>query len=283
MYYLPVLGALALAGGTIFERKILKGRKISVSSYNTAGFLAIVLIMLPFLYFFWKLDAGAFETKNIIIFLLVVIFSIIANLFSFYSLKNEKVTNTEPARILEPFFIILLAIIFSFFIDGVYERNVKIIIPALIAALALVFSHIKRHHLEFNKPFVFAVLGSLFFAIELVLSKLILEFYSSMTFYFLRCTAIFLVSFMIFKPNLFKIENKLKLKIFFVGIIWVVYRIVLYQGYLKLGIVFTTLIIMLGPVFVYLFAYIFLKEKMTWKNVVASVIIVGCVVYAVVV
>lgn len=282
MYYLPILAALALAGGTVFERRILKDRKIEVKTYQTAGFLALIILMAPFLFFYWELNSKALELKNIFIFSLIIIFSIIANLFSFHSLKGEKVTNTEPARIVEPLFVIILAIIFSFFLDGVFERNYKIIIPALISGFALIFSHIKKHHLDFNKPFVFALLGSFFFALELVLTRLILDFYSSLTFYFLRCAAIFLISLIIFRPNLLKIDKKLKINIFLVGIIWVLYRIILYQGYIKLGIVFTTLIIMLGPVFLYILARIFLKEKLTWKNIIASIIIIGSVVYAIV-
>ena len=58
------------------------------------------------------------------------------------------------------------------------------------------------------------------------------------------------------------------------------YRIIVYYGYLTLGFIFTTLMIMLGPIFVYTFARIFLKEKLTWRNIIASAIIIACVLYA---
>src|SRR3972149_12305503 len=133
VYYFPVLGAMALALGTILERIVLKIRKINVKEYQTASFFAIVLALVPLVYFFWRLDSPALETENVLIFALVIFFSIIANLFVFYSLKWEKVNNLEPARVLEPLFIILLAIIFSFFAENLYERNIKVIAPALIA------------------------------------------------------------------------------------------------------------------------------------------------------
>lgn len=282
MIYFPILGALALASGTILERTVLKKRKIDIKFYQTASFLAIVLAILPFVFFFWKLDASALELKNLLIFALVVIFSIIANLFVFYSMKWEKLTNLEPAKILEPLFVVLFALLFSFFISReLYESNAKIIIPAIIAGLALIFSHIKRHHLSFNKYFIAAILGSLFFALELVLSKLVLDLYSPVTFYFLRCLFIFTISFLIFRPKFNKLDKKLSLKIFITGAIWVVYRVVVYYGYLKLGVTFTTLLMMLGPLFIYFFAHKFLKEKLSWRNITASIIIVGCVLYAV--
>jgi len=282
VFYLPILGAIALASGTILERIILRKRKVDIKLYQTAGFLAIVLVMIPFIYFFWKLDPAALELKNIIIFSIVVLFSIIANLLIFYSLKWEKVSNLEPARILEPLFVIFLAIIFSFFVSDLYERNFNIIIPALIAGAALIFSHVKKHHLTFNKYFIAAVLGSFFFAVELVVSLLILNFYSPMSFYFLRSSAILLISFIIFRPKFRKLNTKVRWLIFLTGAIWAFYRIIVYYGYLNIGIIFTTLIIMLGPIFIYIFAKIFLKEKLNWRNVVAGIVIAASVIYAIV-
>ncbi len=131
--YLPILGAIALASGTILEKIVLKRKQMNIKLYQTAMFLAAVLVMIPFIYFFWRMNAQAFELKNILIFCAVIATSIIANLFVFYSLKWEKVSKLEPARILEPLFVILLAILFSFFVGELYERNFKVIINALIA------------------------------------------------------------------------------------------------------------------------------------------------------
>jgi len=278
---IPILGAAALASGTIFEKIVLKMRKVNIRQYQTLSFLSIVLIMLPFIYFFWKTTPEAFQTKNILIFLLIVVCSVIANLFVFYSLKWEKVTNIEPARVLEPLFVIILAVILSFFVDhNLYDRNLKVIIPALIAGAALVFSHIKKHHLSFNKYIIAAILGSFFFALELVISRLILDYYSPVSFYFLRCSAIFLMSLIVFRTKLFNLDKKTNGLILLTGFIWFIYRIVVYYGYLHYGIIFTTLIIMLGPIFIYFFAHKFLKEKLDWKNILSAVIIILCVLYA---
>jgi drug/metabolite transporter (DMT)-like permease len=278
--YIPILGAIALASGTIFEKIILRKKEIDIKKYQTLSFLSIILVMLPFIYFFWKTTPEALETKNIIIFGLVIISSIIANLFTFYSMKWEKVSNIQPARILEPLFIVLLAITFSFFVsENLYERNLKIIIPALIAGIALVFANLKKDQISINKYILSAVLGSFFFALELVISRLILDFYSPVSFYFLRCSAIFFISLIIFRPKLRNTNKKTLLIILLTGLIWFVYRVVIYYGYLNYGVIFTTLMIMLGPIFIYLFAYKFLKEKLNWKNIIASIIILLCVLY----
>ena len=280
--YIPILGALALSVGTILEKVVLKVKKINIKFYQTASFFAIVLACLPLAYFFWRIDySSALQLKNILIFAGVVLFSIIANLFVFYSLKWEKVTNLEPARILEPLFVVLLALILSFFFKE-FDRNLNVIVPAIIASVALVFPHIKKHHLKFNKYFIAAIFGSFFFALELVLSNFILPFYSAITFYFLRCSAIFLVSLLIFRPKLKPLKDKkIPVLIFATGAVWVAYRMALYFGYIKYGVTLTTLIIMLSPVFIYFIANRFLKEKLNWKNIISSLIIIGCVIYAI--
>lgn len=279
--YIPILGAIALATGTIFEKIILKKKQIKITQYQTLSFLSIILAMLPFIYFFWKITPEALEIKNLIIFLLVIISSLTANLFAFYSLKWEKVSNIQPARILESLFIVLLALIFSFFINpNLYERNLNIIIPAVIAGMALVFSNIKKDNLEFNKYVISAVLGSFFFALELVISRLILDFYSPVSFYFLRCCAVFVLSIVIFRPKITNVDKKTFGIIFLTGFIWFIYRVVIYYGYLNYGIIFTTLMVMLGPIFIYFFAYKFLKEKLNWKNIISAIIIILCVLYA---
>ncbi len=282
MYHIPIIGAFLEGVGMTIEKKILKKAHINYKNYTVYGFLALVLIMLPLIYFFWKIDAEAYKLINILIFLSVILFSIIANLLIFYSLKRETLTEIEPIRLMQPLFTIVLAFIFSFIFDGIYsnEQNYIILTLALIASIALIASHIKKDHLVYNKYIIAALLGSFFFAVELVISKVILAYYSSLTFYFLRCLSIFLITLIIFRPKV-KLETKTKLLFLITGAIWVAYRLILYWGYLALGIVFTTILFILGPVFIFVFARIFLKEKINARQIISSAVIIACVVVAI--
>lgn len=278
--YYPFLGALALASGTAMERFILRKKQTNVKLHHCLEFLAITLVMLPFLYFFWKVSPQALETKNLLIFGLVIFFALIANLFVFYSIKGDKISNLEPARVSEPIFLVILALLFSLFFDStLYETNPRIIYPALIAGSAIIFSHVKKYHLSFNKYFLAATLGSFFFALELILSRLILDYYSASSFYFIRCISLFFLGIIILRPKIKRLDNSIYLGMLAIGAIWVLYRVIVYYGYIHLGVISTTLVFMLSPIFIYLFAWIFLKEKPTWRNIVASVIIVACVIY----
>lgn len=271
-----------MGAGTILEKITLKDKKLDIKLYQTAGFLAIVLAIIPFLLFSWKITPEAYSIKNLLILLGLVLVSIIANMLVFYSIKGEKVTALQPTRALEPMLTILLSLIFGLFISGVYEGiSGKILIPALIASFAVVFPHIRKEHLRMNKYLVSSIIGSFFFALELVMSKLILDYYSPITFYFFRCLLIFFISFIIFRPNFDKLDRKSAGLILITGLVWVVYRVAIYFGYMKYGIIFTTLITLMAPVLVYFLAHVFLKEKPNWKNILSSIIIVCCVLYSV--
>lgn len=278
MIYLPIIGSFLEATGMILEKRMLKIKGMNHKNYVVFGFLAIVIALVPFLLFSWRIEQTAFSLKNLAIMIGVIIASIIANVLIFYSLKREDITEFEPAWLMQPLFTIILAFIFYS-----QERNWAIFPLALIASLTLVFMHVKRHHLNFDKYFIAVIIGSLFFAIELVLSRSILEYYSPFTFYFIRCLGIFILSALLFRPS-FKIINK-KISVFLIllGFLWAIYRAIIYYGYLQLGIVFTTIIFILSPVLLFFFAIIFLKEKPTLKQIISTGIILICVVIAVVI
>ena len=262
----------------ILSKKILRKHKVDTKAYLIYGVLIIAIILLPLMLAgFFKVDPQALELKNLAILAGVIIFSIIANLLVAYAVKWEKVTELEPMRIIEPLLVILLAFLFY---AAERQTSIHVLGAATIAALALIFSHIKKHHLRFNKYAIAALLGALFFALELVISRSILQYYNPMTFYFIRCSLIFIVGFIIFKPNTKSFSKNTWHQLILLGIIGSFVRTLIYYGYLNLGIIFTTLLFILTPVILYVLARIFLKEKLTWRNIVATIVIIACVAYA---
>jgi drug/metabolite transporter (DMT)-like permease len=275
MFYIPIIGAFLEATGMTIEKLLLKKRSLNYKNYTVYGFLAIVIAMIPFIFFFWKIEPEAYLFKNIIILLFVIISALLANLLTYFALKRENLSIIEPIRLMQPILTILLAVL----IFSSERTNPWTVILAIVASLTLVLSHIKKNHFTFDKYMVAAFLGSLFFAIELVASKAILPYYNPFTLYFIRCLVIFLITLSIFRPKN-KINIKTRLVILLTAIIWIFYRIILYWGYEKIGVVLTTMLLVLTPVFVYIFARIFLKEKLTLRNIISAIIIIACVIGA---
>jgi drug/metabolite transporter (DMT)-like permease len=277
MIQLPIIGALLEATGMTFEKKLLKKKSLNYKNYAVYEFLGIIIAMLTFIFFVWRIDSAAFSTKNILILIGIIISSVFANLLIFYSLKREDITEFEPVWLMQPIFTIILA-----FLIYSSERKWTIFILALIASFSLVASHIRKHHLVFNKYLIAALLGGFCFAIELVLSKEILPFYSPFTLYFLRCFFVLIIIFLIYRPTGKEINKKLGISFLILGFIWTAYRTIIYYGYETYGIVFTTMILILSPVFLFIFAVIFLKEKPKKRNIISSAIILVCVILAVI-
>jgi len=287
LFAIPFFGAFLEAAGTVLEKKILRG-KIDFKSYNVFGFLAIILLILPSIfilgYFFptlfsLRIHSSALEIKNILIMSTIILLSILANLFVFYAMKWEKITEIEPIRLFQPLFVIIFAFILY---SSERQTATPIIIAAIIASLALILSHIRKHHLKISKYSLAAFLGSVFFAAELALSKEILNYYSPMAFYLIRCFFIFIITLLIFRPKLDSIPGKKWPYVFLVAFIWILYRILLYFSYETKGIIITTLLFILAPVFIYLLSYFYLKEKPNWRNILAAIVILLCVAYTMV-
>lgn len=283
------IGAFLEGIGTVIEKKILKNKEIDSKSYTLFEFIAIVLAAIPIFLllntffpniFSWTINSQALSMKNLFIMFGIILFGTLANFLVFYAMKWQKLTSIEPIRLTQPLFVILLA-----FILYSSERSlpIHIIIAAIIASLALVLSHIRKHHLQFNKYAMAALLGSLFFAVDLVLSKFLLPYYSPLSLYIVRSIAILIICFIFVKPNYKRIKKSTYGWIFITGIIWVLYRGILYYSYTLKGIIFTTLLFLLTPIFIYLFSYFYLGEKPTWRNIIAAIIIVLCIAYVMIV
>ena len=56
MIYIPIIGALSLAVSSLLEKIILKSREIKPQNLIVALFAIAILFMLPFMFFFWKID-----------------------------------------------------------------------------------------------------------------------------------------------------------------------------------------------------------------------------------
>jgi len=288
IYAIPFFGAFLEAAGTVLEKKILRG-KMDFKSYNVFSFLAIILVLIPCflilghffpLLFSFKIQSGALEIKNVLIMSAIILLSILANLFVFYAMKWEKITEIEPIRLFQPLFVIIFAFLLY---SSERQTGTSLIIAAVIASLALIFSHVKKHHFRISKYSLAAFLGSVFFAAELAISKEILNFYSPMSFYLIRCLFIFIITYLIFRPKFSSIPNQKWPYVFLVAFIWILYRVLLYFSYETKGIIITTLLFILAPVFIYLLSYFYLKEKPNWRNIIAAIIIILCVAYAMII
>ena len=282
MFYIPILGAFLETGGAILYKKLANKHKIGYKDFMVYGFGVIVAISLPLLYFFWRIDPLAGRNMNIALLAMIVVFSMFANYFTFYAFKHKDLSKIMSIRLTLPLFTILIAFLLSFFFE-VYanERNYYVLLFAFIASLTLFFSNIKKAHFHFDKYSWAMLFGSFFFALELTLSKPLVHLYHPITLYFIRSLFIFVISFALFRDDLSKLKRSGKGLFLVAAFFWVGYRAVLYYAYGVFGVIFTTTVFILSPVLIYLASWMFLKEKVTKRQVISSVVIIACVLGAI--
>jgi len=108
MVYLPLMGAFFEASLAVLVKKIINKHKVNFRNFIIYIFFTIILVSIPLLFFFWEVKPGALQLNNIIILAFIVIISIFANFFIFYSLKKENLLELQPIRLSTPLFTILL-------------------------------------------------------------------------------------------------------------------------------------------------------------------------------
>ncbi len=255
---------------SIFSRK-RKRYRIFVPFIFLFSFLIISIFLFPFL---GKIDPEGLKIIPLLILGLVIIIAAIRNMMYYSGFYREGLSEIEPFVVFTPLLTILIASIF--YPD---ERNWGIIILAVVASLALIFSHVEKKHLKIDKGII-PIMGAIVFeSIENNLIKELLYYYSPVAMYTVRVGLVALLLFIFLKPQVRDLSKKEIKNLFFVGLMWVLVMIFVYYGYQTVGIVYTFLVLMLAPVLIVFGSYVFLRErKIKRKDIIALIIVMFCVI-----
>ena len=266
----PVLAAVLQAGSFTLDKVILSIRRVSFKTYTGVSFPLIFLITLViFLIFRPPLSFGLLAGNLWLVFLVSISLSIITNLVFYRALDADKLGEIQTFDLLHSFPIIIFSSII--FTD---ERNFTVIIPALFASLAIIWSHWERHHFKIAKYTLPFLIWSLSAApVGAVMSKILLASWNPISLELVRSGTMALVLGPLFFKYAIKIPSKAFSILLITNILTSVAWILFYFSYQRLGIVFTILIFSLQPLLVYFSSVFFLKEKLQWKKAVAFVIV----------
>lgn len=276
MIIYPILAALLGSLATLGEKEVLSRLKVDYRLFTSVLFLFLFLFSFIVALFLGKISIPEVYTlKYISLFLGMLITATAWNLLLYRGLQHESMTEFELVTMSKPIVIILVA---SILLSS--ERNLHIFLAAVVAALALFFSHLRRNHLVFNK-YLGGLLGYLFLAaLENVFDKKLLEVFSPAALYAARTGLIFLVLLILIRPKFKNLEKKDTLVIALLSVLGTAFMIIQYQSFDQFGIVFTALYLTLLPILVYLFAVVFLKERLKLRVVLASLVILAAIIYA---
>lgn len=267
---------IAAAVDLVYNKYVLSRIKVPFRAFLVYVFLFAFLFSAVLFPFWGSFNISKLTAYYLLIFLAMVALAVSHNLLLQRALLREKVDEIELYFLLTPITTILFA---SFILPG--EFNDKVFISAIVGASALILAHIKRKHLSFDKYTPLLFLYLIFASLEAVIIKILLEVLPPVTLHMFRCALVFIIYALSFGfTHKYFRSTDLKFLIF-IAFLWVVCNVFIYQGYEALGVVETTLILLISPILVYIFAYIFFDEHIKKRQIVATLLIIAAIVYSV--
>ncbi len=174
-------------------------------------------------------------------------------------------------------------IIFWFIFISSERENVITFISALIASFVVILTSIDYKNFKINKYSLMVLFVSILKALQIFAIVYLLKYFSSTDFYILESTTmVFFASILLFfKKDFYQIKNfnKKYIKLFLFANIIAASAILLNLVMFKnLWIILTSLIWLLYLIFVYMFSYFLLHEKIAKKDIIVSFVVAICIV-----
>lgn len=270
---------------SISEFIYIVGTKKFLELRKHANYGSFLIVLFAFLFLgslcLWPrmgfVDLGQFFSfKYILLFLGMIVVSISVNLLYYRGLHEDKLVEFDLVTMTYPVITIFLA---SVLLPD--EFSINIFIAGIVASVALLFSHMKRRHIRFNKMEKKLLLLVFFSAIETLLFRFLLDIMSSVSLYVIRTGMIFLVYLVLYRKNIKHIKfDKLMFYQFLLAVMAVIFMVLEFEAYLAIGVSFTILIMLITPVLTFLWAHYEEHESFPVNKIIGAIVIIGAIIYA---
>ena len=271
----PLIAAISQAAGIIVDKIVLTRRRVEVHVFIPALFMFLMLLTALLVPSLGKVSPEFVSLKYIGIFFAMLFTAVIWNVFYYRGIQKEKVQELELIMMFQPLFTIFLAAV-------LIEQNINahIFIASIIAAVALIAAHLRKMHFQFTEYTSGLILAVVFMSVEIILQKILLEVFSPVALYFTRTLMLFLFFYFYYRPRMEKISSANTWLILTSSALGVVQMVTKFYGFESYGVIYTSLVLILAPVLVYLLSKVTLHEKLKARTVICAVVILGCIVYA---
>jgi drug/metabolite transporter (DMT)-like permease len=274
-----LIASIANSLTVVTERFFLAKKSFKVKEFTADTFVVSAIFLLLLSPLFFSFSEAYLEIHNIV---LLVAMLILAAAFNFLLFKGISKTNVEEAELL-----MLSAWIFTIIFGAVFfvsERNPIRIVLGLVSGAAILGSHLRHHHLNLDYYGKLILLASVLMAGEEIIAKQLLSVYDPFSLYFIRvllCSALFVS---LFGIKLHKFSHKKTMLLFiFMHVFPITEFIFRYWSYQENGLILTSMLMLLAPLFAAWFGHLFLQEKIHFRKILATVIAIVCLGLALVV
>ncbi|HEY4523398.1 MAG TPA: EamA family transporter [Candidatus Paceibacterota bacterium] len=260
---IPLFAAILQAGSFVTDKITLNIRGVSFKTYVGVSFPLIFLItFIIFLIFRPPLTADLF-VGNLGLFFIISIGTVItSNILYYRALKHDGLGEMEVLSLL----VGVPVIIFS---SAVFsdERKLYVVIPALLAALAIIWSHWEGRHIHLARRtwpfFLFAFFSAPF---RSGMQKLLLVAWNPISLELMQSAAVAVVLGILFWQQVRSINLKTFYLLVLTNVLTSVAWILVSFSIQRSGIIYTGLLFSINPLLVYFSSVLFLGEKTNWKK-----------------
>lgn len=270
-----IIASIGYAGGVIADKIIISKYRVPLWRFAPLLFIWLCVITAIFVPIWGHINLDKLLTfRYVAIFFGMIVVAIIWNIFYYRGIQKEEVHEFELIMMLSPLITIAFAEIFL-----PSERSWPVFIAALIASAALIATRFRHHHLKISATTWQTILAMVLMSGESILIKNMLGIMSPVMLYFLRTGVIAIVFLAAYRPKLFQMPKEAYGLIILSAVAGVIQMVLKFYGFQNLGVIETTLILILGPFLVYFFSTFYFKEKIFKRDIFAATVVVGCILY----
>ena len=270
-----LIASVGNAGGVILNKIILSKHKVPVPRFIPTLFIWLAIITAIFLPKWGFVDWEQLLTaKYIVLFALMIVVASIWNVYYYRGIQKEEIHEFELIMLLAPLMTIIFAEIFL-----PAERDIWVFVAGIVASIALIATRFRHHHIKIGKTAWLTIMAMVLMSLESIIIKEILAVVSPVSLYFIRTTVIAIVFLILYKPKIAKISKEVYVLTIISAIFGVVQMVLKCYGFINFGVVETTMVLILGPMMVYVYSYIYFKEKLYKRDIVAALVVVAMILW----
>lgn len=270
-----IIASIGYAGGVISDKFALSKYRVPVMRFVPLLFIFLATVTAVFLPRWGDIDyTHLFEWRPILLFALMIVVAVVWNIYYYQGIQKEDLHEFELIMLLSPLFTILLATIFL-----PTERKFSVLIPAIIASGALLATRLRGHHFSSGKTAWRTALAMVLMSFESILIKEMLTYFSPVSLYFVRTSIIAIVFLILYRPKLLSMPMNAFALTILSAIFGVVQMVLKFYGFSSLGVIETTMILVLGPFIVYILSSKMFHEPFYKRDIAAAAVAVLCILY----
>lgn len=266
LFLLPIFSAIAQATALATDKVTLSLRRVTFKTYAAISFpLTFFVVLVIFIAAPSPFSMTLLEDTRWWFLIVLISATIGSNIVYYRALDDDTLTEIETFELLKAFPIILLSSLV--FID---ERNPVVILAALVAAGFVIWSHWEHHQIKIEPrtiPYLFCIL--VLEPTRALATKMLLIAWHPLSLELVRTGVVAIVLGLVYAKYRQRVSPRVIIMLAITSVLYTAAWLLIYVSYQQLGVVYTTLILTLQPLLIYLASIIFLREKINRKKIIA--------------